>query len=56
MVWAFKQENNVKSLTIGITDFKVGSKITGGSDLVLTSQDGGKTKSVKFILGVTLKV
>lgn len=56
IAWGFSKENNVKTLTITISDFKFGNKVTVNSELVVKSKDGSKKKSISFILGVTLKV
>lgn len=49
--WEFASKNNVKQLTITVTDVKVGPAIIG-SKFVLQSENG-QTKSVSFLLGVS---
>ncbi len=53
--WAFKKENNVSTLSIKIANVKFGDKVTGNSELVVTSA-GGKAKSIKFLMGVSFKI
>jgi hypothetical protein len=54
--WAFKEENNVRSLTITIANVSFHNKVTANSLLVVSTDGGTRRKSIKMILGVTIAI